>query len=659
MHVLRVVLLLSLVFTLTNAAHVTPSNPARWGTVTVSFRGENTSELATPNPFTDYRLVVVFTHVGSGAQYQVPGFFAADARAAHTSASAGHVWQVRFTPSRTGPWRYHASFKTAPFVAVSTNMSDGSSTQFDGENGSFRVSNGFVSPPDLRAKGRMQYVGQRYYRYANGQYKLKLGTNTPENFLGYAGFDGEDGRLSYTPHLSDWRQGDPVWGSDARGKEIIGAINYLASMGVNSLFAILMTVKGDSLGQVHPWLNQETRMRFDVSRLEQWQLVFDHAERKGLSLNLAFLETENEALFEHESGQSKSNGFANTRKLFYREMVARFSHNLGFTMTLGEENGWSEEKLHGGGHPWGVGNTLAQRQAFTKYIRNIDPYDSPIALHTFPSLKEEIYGPMLGPNSGVRTEGASLQMARKWSTYRETEEWIARSTKAGLPWVVTADEIGSDGPNSTGGVPIDSHGPPNMSFRAVLCWGNILAGGAGVEVFTATKDQSLNDFREFETTWSEFSRPIQLFEQHNIPFWAMTNQRAIVRPKVARNSNQWYYALGKPGDVYVIYNSGQVELVMDLSKYDGRFLVRWFNPRKGHSTNLQKGSLDGISAGKPDTGLGAPPADPGLDWAVVVSRTLPLSNTMQRLAPLSPRDLIPGSLLRGVGEPHWENELER
>lgn len=643
---------LLVVFCTVRAAKISPTQPSRWDTVTLSFRGPQTHEKESPNPFTDFRLDVLFTHKASSVSISVPGFFAADGNAAQTSADGGRVWQVRFTPSRTGTWSYEASFKAGPYVV--TNIDAGGGDAFDGEKSEFSVVESQYKGPDLRAYGRLQYVAQRYFRYSNGKYKLKLGTNTPENFLAYFGFDGEQGPLTYASHEKDWRQGDPTWGSAIRGKEIIGAINYLASQGVNSLFAMLMTVKGDSGGQVHPWISTSDRVRYDVSKLEQWQLVFDHASRKGLSLNLAFLETENEALFEHDEQLSTSTGFARSRKVFYREMIARFGHHLGFTMTLGEENGWSEQIHEGGGHPWGVGNSALQRQLFTRFIRDIDPFDCPISVHTLPREKNEVYGPMLGPTSGVRIEGASLQMRRKWTTFPETLEWISRSVASGLPWVVTADEIGSDGVGMHGGVPLESgNGTLHVGFRATFCWGNILAGGGGIEVYSAPADQSLNDFRELHSAWGDFSRPLQLFDQHNIPFWAMGNVDDVVKPRESVREGQWYYAFAKLGDLYILYQSGGIDLLLDLRGYGGEFQVRWFNPRRWTSTELQMGSVAIARSSPKLTALGSPPTAPELDWVVVVARKFPLLERTAMAFPLSPRDLIPGSLTLGRAAPNW------
>ena len=52
---------------------------------------------------------------------------------------------------------------------------------------------------------------------------IKAGTDSPENFLGYAGFDNTtdlggiatlglvNGLHQYAPHVADWRAGDPDW----------------------------------------------------------------------------------------------------------------------------------------------------------------------------------------------------------------------------------------------------------------------------------------------------------------------------------------------------------------------------------------------------------------------------------------------------------------
>lgn len=61
----------------------------RWHKVTVTFDGPNTSETANPNPFSDYRLDVTFTHQSSNRSYTVPGYFAACGNAENNSCDSG------------------------------------------------------------------------------------------------------------------------------------------------------------------------------------------------------------------------------------------------------------------------------------------------------------------------------------------------------------------------------------------------------------------------------------------------------------------------------------------------------------------------------------------------------------------------------------------
>ncbi|MHC4771927.1 MAG: DUF5060 domain-containing protein, partial [Planctomycetota bacterium] len=82
-----------------------------WHKVTLSFDGPQTSETATPNPFTDFRLDVTFTRP-SGQKYAVPGYYAADGDAADTGADSGNQWHAHLAPDEAGQWSYRVSFRT-------------------------------------------------------------------------------------------------------------------------------------------------------------------------------------------------------------------------------------------------------------------------------------------------------------------------------------------------------------------------------------------------------------------------------------------------------------------------------------------------------------------------------------------------------------------
>lgn len=56
-----------------------------WHKVIIDFEGPSSSEYSIPNPFSDYRLDVLFTGP-SNQTFRVPGFFSADGNASESSA---------------------------------------------------------------------------------------------------------------------------------------------------------------------------------------------------------------------------------------------------------------------------------------------------------------------------------------------------------------------------------------------------------------------------------------------------------------------------------------------------------------------------------------------------------------------------------------------
>ena len=261
---------------------LSPASGKVWHAITVTFSGPATGEDASPNPFRDYRLNVTFSHAASKSSYTVPGYYAADGSAAETSATAGNQWRVHFTPDREGEWRYRASFRTGTDVALSLESGAGTPAAFDGASGSFRVSRSDKKAPDFRANGLLQYVGGHYLRHAgSGEYYLKGGADSPENFLAYGDFDGtfdadaDSGSYrevgiflhKYGPHEKDWRSGDPTW-KGGKGKGIIGALNYLAGKGMNSVYFLTYNLDGGDGRDTWMWTGPSVRDRYDASKLD-------------------------------------------------------------------------------------------------------------------------------------------------------------------------------------------------------------------------------------------------------------------------------------------------------------------------------------------------------------------------------------------------------
>lgn len=172
---------------------------------------------------------------------------------------------------------------------------------YHGKTGSFVIESTDKSGRGFRGRGRLEYVGGHFLKFAGtGEYFIKAGADAPENFLAYEDFDGDfknDGHKddlvkSWEPHVKDWKQGDPTW-QDGKGKGMIGAINYLASKGMNVFSFLTMNITGDDRN-VFPYTSYDERLHMDLSRLAQWEIVFEHADKFGMYLHFKTQEAENQ-----------------------------------------------------------------------------------------------------------------------------------------------------------------------------------------------------------------------------------------------------------------------------------------------------------------------------------------------------------------------------
>ena len=566
-----------------------------WEPVTIDASGPRMSETGDANPFRDVLMIVTFRN--GETEHRVHGYFAADGDAANSGAEDGNVWRAHFVPEAPGEWHYEVSLRSGDDIALSGGPEAGQPVEGDGVAGTINV----LENPDT--DGMLQYVDQRYLHWSgSGQPYLKSGVDSPENLLGYADFDDTrklgNGRLHhYEPHVQDWNAGDPVW-DDGRGKGLIGAVNYLAEQGVNSMYFIPMNIGGDGK-DVWPYTSPEVRDRFDCSRLDQWEIVFSHMDRKGIMLHMILTETENESLFEVEEGGD----FADARKLYFRELVARFAHHSAVEWNLGEENGGPDEPELDAPHR---GNTDAQRMAFAAYIRHLDPYDHPIVVHTFPGNDwyQNIYLPLLGQGM---FEGPSIQIGADGNIHEVTKEWLRRSAEAGRQWFVCVDE---QGPANTGVKP-DADDPTHDQIRRNVLWANLMAGGSGCEWYFgyqfAHNDLNCEDFRSRDEMYRQTRIALKFFHEH-LPFPEMVSADDLLT-----DNDCWCFA--QPGEVYAVYLPPGDRTRIRLPQAD--FRVQWFDPRTGGE--LQEGSVAEIEGGEP-TSPGEPPDHPDQDWVVLIRR---------------------------------------
>ncbi len=573
----------------------------KWHHVTLTFDGPEVSETDDYNPFLNYRLDVTFSHPETGKTYKVPGYFAADGNAGMSSSSSGNKWRVHFSPDEIGEWKYTVDFKKGKWVAIrSRSYRIPSGDYMDGFTGEFSIQLSDKTGRDFRAHGRLQYVGERYLRFAEtNDIFYKCGTDAPENFLSYYGFDGDfanDGHKddlvkTWAPHLKDWKQGDPEWSGD-RGREIIGAINYLASKGLNAFSFLTNNIEGDDRN-VFPYINYDTWDRFDCSKLDQWEMVFDHAQMKGLFLHFKTMEYENQGLFDF-------GGIGGITKLYYRELIARFGHHLALNWNLCEE--WGD---------WGgfdgvksIPRYRTEYKALAQYVYDIDPYHHHLVIHN-----GEDFDPLYG--SDFKLTGASLQTTEEdfRKVNRLTKEVIDKSSAAGKVWPVACDEPGDP---SHALIP-DNEDPDHFNARTNGLWGNLLAGGWGTEWYFGYKhahsDLSCQDYRSRDRFWDMGELCINFFKENDFPIIEMSSKNELI-------SSTGDFCLAKEGDTYIVLlkkGTGQ----LDLKQNDNSYSVKWFDPRNGGA--FQNGSVKRIK-GNAMQSLGTAPNNPEKDWIVVVQR---------------------------------------
>ncbi|MFT7589571.1 MAG: hypothetical protein ACI959_001790 [Limisphaerales bacterium] len=553
----------------------------QWHGVTLTFDGPSLCEDGSVNPFMDYRLTVTFTD--GVKSFIVPGYFAADGNAAETGATCGIKWRAHFTPSHTGTWFWSASFETGTRISISDGT--GTPTAFDGAIGDFYISDTDKAGVDFRYTGPIIYKNRRYLRYAGSkEYFLMSGAGSPENFLAYADFDNtvNNGGINYiktySSHIPDWTSADLTW-QGTKGKGILGAVNYLSSKGVNSQYMLTFNVDGDG-DDVWPWVDPDGYEVFDVSKLAQWNLLFDHMDSKGIVKHFVLQEQEND---QHLDGGN----LGIHRMLYIRELVARFGHHPGLIWNIGEE----------------VTQADWQIKQMASYIRSTDAYNHVIQAHTATFGKEDVYAPLLG---FADFEGASLQVASAGWVDDDTEEWVTRSESNGRPWVVFMSEIG---PAFAGVVP-DDVDPDHEEIRRDFLWRHLLTGGSGPEWYFgysyANNDLDCEDFRTRENMWEQTKIALDLFKQ--FPFHRMESRTDLV--------SRWgTFCLAIPGNAYFVQlpvTGTDTDLYLEES---GHYYLGWYDPRNGGDL-VNVTEFDMWSAGD-YTINGAPDSR---DWIAVVKR---------------------------------------
>jgi hypothetical protein len=308
---------------------------------------------------------------------------------------------------------------------------------------------------------------------------------------------------------------------------MIGALNYLQSKGVNSVYMLTMNILGDGK-DVWPYTDHNERYRFDCSKLDQWEIVFDYMEQLGMMNHFVLQETENETLLD--------NGYTDVQRMVYlRELIARFGHHLAVTWNMGEENGlasWTP-----------IGQTHQQKEDMANYLKKTNPFPNIVVVHTHANdgHQDEYLTPFLDFEN---LDGPSMQIGNPARINQRIAKWVNESEKAGNRWLVNLDELG---PHWRGIMP-DSHDADHDTVSADALWGSLLAGAAGVEWYFGYRyphnDLGLEDFRSRDNWWDQSTIATQFVNQ--LPVEQMKGANNLVN-----QPNAWCFA--NPGEVYAVY----------------------------------------------------------------------------------------------------------
>ncbi len=540
-----------------------------WQPLEIHFQGPAAHQAdVQPNPFLDWRLQVHFSGP-SGQVYDVPGFFDGDG----LGGVAGDVWEVHFTPDEAGTWQWRVSFRSGPEVAVSLDSGAGQpDPTLDGLQGQVTILPRDPAAPGFLKWGRLEYAGGHYLKFRDGPWFIKTGTNSPENLLAYAGFARPAARPTvhrYAPHRAEWQPGDPDWGaSDAQG--IVGALNHLAAAGANSVYFLPMNIGGDGqdtwpfVGPVRPGGSPTNdNLHYDMTRMHQWEVVLEHAQELGLLLHVVLNEAEAANKLELDGGS-----LGVERKLYYRELVARFGHCNALQWNLCEE--------YDGKLPWSP-DTI---RLFADWLRAVDPYKHPVTVH---QAQDPLvtWTPFLGD---ARFATTSFQFIRDPLAGRgaEVERWRELTTAAGRPLPICLDEIRRTTPAN-----LDAQ-------RRDILWPTLLSGGH-VE-FILKPLLLTEDFSPYDPLW-RWCAIARGFLERTVPFWTMEPDDALVGGVAGAQ------CLAEAGRRYVLYlpAGGQATLDLTAAAPGSNFRLSWFDPRE--ELFLPGGFLPGGGV----TALGTPP----------------------------------------------------
>ena len=471
---------------------------AKWQPVELAFRGPASRGRGSPNPFS-ISLDVVFKSP-TGKTYAVPGFYDGDGK----GGLDGDVWKVRFSADEPGQWTYKTTSSNKRLVD---------------NTGRFEIADVAADAKGFWKWGRLEYTGTpkngiRYLKFRDGPYWLKAGCDDPENFLGrYQNYNTLSKRKA--------------------------SIDYLASKGINSLYIMTHNVDGDDR-DVWPWLGETAKQamsnggknaRFDVAKLEEWRVLFEHMQTKGV---VTYLVLEDDSAWK---------GYDHDR--YYREMIARFGYLPALIFNFNEEHNENYR--------------LAEALQYMRQLGRIDPYDHPRGIHNVNSPSNEYVDAVQVDFTSIQTgsPGSRSGLQHAIQHNRIAVDWIDRCRARGRRvLMVNFDE-----------------GRPPHDRRA--WWSAYLGGGVWEAHLLPPYDRP---YSAWDKVWTELGGT-RAFMQ-SLPFWEMQPHNHLVRAGQA-------FCLAKPDAAYALYlpAGGGIQVKLPASaEYD----YAWWNPANGADGGFER-----------------------------------------------------------------------
>lgn len=581
-----------------------------------------------------------FTH-SSGKVIRVYGHWAGDGRASASEGRCGPVWRINFTPTLPGTWTLMTEHHTG-VAPKDLDFATGSDGELNGISTTLPViANTDAVVPDFRRLGvvtnrkSVDGIPSRYpYCTGVGRSIVWLGAGSPEDLLGFKGFDGTYGGPRSpggcpTTHNSFYHDHDahfvpdplaPLWTRDGQkyGRGLYGAINYLSTYGINNSCMLLNNDGGDG-NNAYPYVACDSIGVFDLSKLEQWYHMMEYANSKGLHMELILAETENDDQI-YGSGSLSDDGF-----YYLKRVVSQFGSLPAVSWVIAEE--------------CDLDPAVATEVLYI--VNKLDAYDHLIGLHTRkrnrPPADGKGFGYWYDRLAGITAPAdtnvsyAPMQVQGTLEPPDVTYESMWQDAEPYMDitdWVITVMESGTSSQGSL--LPDGStlFGNDSYRYRRQMLYAAMMRNFGGINVYFGSSypgstDISCSDFGDYDTAWATQRAAMQFFRRLPCLECLQYDEGSLSDYEASRVEQFWVMHSGAP-ELYVGYAFPGPYLTMEEGDLTleileaGTYRLYYFNPASGSIAE----SLGPFTLSPGPFDLPLPVGRRNKDWiAVLISAT--------------------------------------